>query len=117
MCGRYTLKTRADVLADHFDLAEVPDLPPRFNVAPSQPVAIVRPGGGGGPGREFAMLHWGLIPSWATDPTVGNRMINARAETVAEKPAYRSAFKQRRCLLPADGFFEWVRRDAVVVIV
>jgi putative SOS response-associated peptidase YedK len=78
-------------------------------------VAVVRAGFEGG--RELSRLRWGLIPSWADDPAIGNRMINARAETAAEKPAYRSAFRLRRCLVPADGFYEWVRRDAVAVIV
>ncbi len=104
MCGRYTLRTPADALADHFGLPEFPDLGPRNNVAPTQAVPVVRPGGPGG--RQTVALRWGLVPSWADDPAIGNKLINARAETVAEKPAYRSAFRQRRCLVPADGFFE-----------
>ena len=85
MCGRYTLKTRAEVLAEHFELPEVRWFEPRYNIAPTQPVAVVRAGSEGG-GRELSMLSWRLIPSWADDPAMGNRMINARAETVAEKP-------------------------------
>ena len=110
MCGRYTLKTHAEVLAEHFELPEVPWFEPRYNIAPTQPVAVVRAGSEGG-GRELSMLRWGLIPSWADDPSIGNRMINARAETVAEKSAYRSAFRHRRCLVPADGFYEWAKAN------
>ena len=111
MCGRYTLKTSPDALAEHF---EVPgfadlDLSPRYNVAPSQPVAVVRPDSEGRPGRGVAMLRWGLIPAWADDPSIGYKMINARAETAADKPAYRSAFRKRRCLIPADSFHEWAK--------
>ena len=104
MCGRFTLQASPEAIAEHFSLPEVPDLLPRYNVAPTQMVPAVKltPNG-----RALSMLKWGLVPSWAEDPSVGSRMINARAETVAEKPAFRSAFKQRRCLLPVDGFFEW----------
>jgi len=104
MCGRYTLKASPEAIAEHFEVPEFPDLLPRYNIAPTQAVPVVKltPDG-----RTVTMLKWGLVPPWATDPSVGSRMINARAETVAEKPAYRSAFKQRRCLLLADGFFEW----------
>src|SRR4051812_11056806 len=106
MCGRFTLKTKPEALAEHFALLEVPTLMPRYNITPTQPVAVVRPALAG-PVRELTLLRWGLIPPWADDPTIGNRMINARAETVAEKPAYRAAFRRRRCLVLADGFFEW----------
>jgi putative SOS response-associated peptidase YedK len=106
MCGRYTLKAQPDALAEHFGLDEVPDLLPRYNVAPTQDVPAVRLAGEG-PGRSWARLRWGLVPSWADDPAIGNKMINARAETVAEKPAYRDPFRKRRCLIPADGFYEW----------
>ena len=99
-----------EVLAEHFELPEVPWFEPRYNIAPTQPVAVVRAGSEGG-GRELSMLRWSLIPSWADDPAIGNRMINARAETVAEKPAYRSAFRHRRCLVPADGFYEWAKAN------
>ena len=104
MCGRYTLKASPEDVAEHFGLPEVPDLLPRYNVAPTQMVPAVKMTPDG---RALTMLKWGLVPSWADDPGIGSRMINARGETVAEKPAYRSAFKQRRCLLPGDGFFEW----------
>ena len=106
MCGRYTLHARREALADAFDLDEVPELPLRYNIAPTQNVPVVRLDPDSGR-RRVAMLRWGLIPSWADDPTIGNRMINARAETVASKPAFRSAFRRRRCLVLADGFYEW----------
>jgi putative SOS response-associated peptidase YedK len=84
------------------------ELTPRYNIAPSQPVAAVRMTHGT-EARELAMLKWGLVPAWADDPKIGNQLINARAETAADKPAFRSAFRERRCLVPADGFFEWRR--------
>lgn len=106
MCGRYTLKSDARELAKLFDVAEVPSVSARFNIAPSQEVAAVRIVEGGEE-REMSMLRWGLIPSWAKDPKVGHKLINARAETVAEKPSFREAFRRRRCLIVADGFFEF----------
>jgi putative SOS response-associated peptidase YedK len=109
MCGRFTLRTPATVIAAHFGLFEVPPFSPRFNIAPSQPVPVVRlrTEGQAPPQREWTWLHWGLIPRWAKNVSVGNQMINARAETVAEKPAYRAAFRRHRCLVAADGFYEW----------
>jgi putative SOS response-associated peptidase YedK len=104
MCTRFTLATPADEVADFFGLPDVPDLPPRYNVAPSQPVACVRRDRRG---RWLDLLQWGLVPSWATDLKIGHSLINARAETVAEKPAFRAAFRRRRCLIPADGFYGW----------
>jgi putative SOS response-associated peptidase YedK len=103
VCGRFALFASPAELADRFHV-EAADLEARYNVAPTQPVAVVRaiPGG-----RALALLRWGLIPAWATDPGIGNRLLNARAETVADKPAFRSAFRQRRCLIPASGFYEW----------
>jgi putative SOS response-associated peptidase YedK len=92
------------VLAEQFRLPEVPELAPRYNIAPTQPVAAVRQAADE---RELRMVRWGLVPGWASDPALGARMINARAETVSEKPAFRSAFKRRRCLVLADGFYEW----------
>jgi putative SOS response-associated peptidase YedK len=85
--------------------ADVPDLTPRYNIAPTQPVAAVRLAEDGR--RAFVLLRWGLIPSWAREPGVGHSLINGRSETVAEKPAFRAAFKARRCLIPASGFYEW----------
>lgn len=113
MCGRFTLRAPVSAVVEHFAVeGEVPALTPRYNVAPTQPVAVVRVGGQGPQScRELATLRWGLIPHWAKDPSIGNRMINARAETVAEKPAYRTALRRRRCLVPADGFYEWRKTD------
>jgi putative SOS response-associated peptidase YedK len=112
MCGRFTLRAPASVVAEQFGLLEVPAFAARFNVAPSQPVAVVRlaPERSAAQ-RELVWLRWGLIPSWAKDASIGNRMINARAETVGEKPAYRAALRRRRCLVVADGFYEWQRID------
>ena len=111
MCGRYTLSTPVGTLAEEFDIAEpLPELQPNYNVAPTQEVPAVLAGNGGGE-RRLEMLRWGLIPSWADDPGIGARMINARSETVAEKPSFRRAFKERRCLIPADGFYEWQKTN------
>ncbi len=109
MCGRYSLTTPVEGLRRVFGFLEQPNLAPRYNIAPSQEVAAVRLGEDGK--RHFAQLRWGLIPSWAKEAKIGNRMINARAETVAEKPAFRAAFRRRRCLVLADGFYEWQKRD------
>src|SRR4051794_17675419 len=106
MCGRYTLLASPEALREQFGLVEVPVLAPRYNVAPTQKVAAVRRTAGA-EGRELALLRWGLIPPWADDPAIGNRLLNARAETVADKPSFRSALRCRRCLVLADGFFEW----------
>jgi len=107
MCGRFTLHHSADELAARFDAQPtLPDIEPRYNIAPSQPLAAVIQATPDGP-RQIEALHWGLIPFWAKDPAIGNRMINARAETLAEKPAFRHALTRRRCLIPADGFYEW----------
>ncbi len=105
MCGRYSLTTPVEAVGRLFQVAERPNLEPRYNIAPSQDAPVVRAGEAGG--RRLGMLRWGLIPSWAKEARVGYRMINARAETVAQKPAFRGAFRQRRCLVPADGFYEW----------
>ncbi len=107
MCGRFTLAIDPDVLQEAFGLtAPFPaELVPRYNVAPSQPVAVVA----NGQQRKLELFNWGLIPSWAKDPKIGNRLINARAETLAEKPSFRAALKKRRCLILADGFYEWKR--------
>ena len=107
MCGRYTLSTPSDLLKDLFELESVEPVSPRFNIAPTQEAAVVRVDPPGKQGRRLDLLRWGLVPFWAKDPTIGNRMINARSETVAEKPAYRVSFRKRRCLVLADGFYEW----------
>ena len=108
MCGRFTLFAPGDVLAAMFGVDKAPSLAPRYNIAPSQPVAAARISPDGS-GRELTLLRWGLVPSWAKDPSASAPMINARAETVSEKPSFRSAFRRRRCLVPADGFYEWRR--------
>jgi putative SOS response-associated peptidase YedK len=110
MCGRFTLRTPAKDIAEFFHLADVPDIRPRYNIAPTQPVGAVwlKPKVAN---REFVMLHWGLIPFWAEDPQVGFSTINARAETVATKPSFRQAFAKRRCLVLADGFYEWQKTN------
>jgi putative SOS response-associated peptidase YedK len=108
MCGRYTLGAPDEDLADLFDLPQVPELEPRYNIAPTQPVPVVRVGAAGQV-RELELLRWGLIPSWSKDPAAGARLINARSETAAGKPSFRAAFKHRRCLIPAAGFYEWQR--------
>jgi putative SOS response-associated peptidase YedK len=110
MCGRFALIVDASVLADVFDVDPPRELQPRFNIAPTQTIPIVR--AGKDLARECSMVRWGLVPSWAKDEKIGTRMINARGETVAEKPSFRSAVKSRRCLIPADGFYEWVRTDS-----
>lgn len=106
MCGRYTLRARLNQLLQIYAAESDVELEPRYNIAPTQDVAAVR-STADSPSRELVLLHWGLIPSWANDPKIGNRMINARGETVAEKPSFRTALKRRRCLVLADGFFEW----------
>ena len=110
MCGRFTQAAPGEVVADLFQLAAAPALAPRYNIAPTQDVAAVRVGTGGG--RELVALRWGLLPPWARDGAAAARMINARAETLAEKPAFRAAFRARRCLIVADGFYEWRRHGA-----
>lgn len=106
MCGRYTQTASSDVVARDCGLSPLPFLTPRYNIAPSQSVAAIRiePGS---MTRHLVLLRWGLIPSWAKDPKIGHQCINAKAETVAEKPSFRSAFKKRRCLVVATGFYEW----------
>ena len=111
MCGRFTIRTPAEQLAHVFHLASFPSGPPRYNISPTQLVLCVRAIGLSDQTREAAELQWGLVPSWAKDVTIGNRMINARSETAATKPSFRSAFKRRRCLIPADGFYEWRKQD------
>ena len=106
MCGRYTLKTPVERLAEKFQFPEIIPLKPRYNIAPSQSVAVVRrfPDDRD---RKLAMLRWGLLPLWVKDLSKVQQPINAKAETAAEKPMFRDAFKRRRCLVPADGFYEW----------
>ena len=104
MCGRFTLAADTKKLAEAFAGYEIPaEMAPRYNIAPSQPVAVIANNGQ----RKVDFFQWGLIPSWSKDPKIGNRMINARAETLAEKPSFRNAYKRRRCLVLSDGFYEW----------
>lgn len=112
MCGRFTLFEAEKVLSKEFAVSGIPLLSPRYNIAPSQAVATVR-AAPVGTGRELVLLRWGLIPSWSSDPAIGNRLINARAETAREKPSFRDAFRRHRCLIPASGFYEWQRRERV----
>ncbi len=111
MCGRFALFAMPTELADLFGLGGEVETPrPRYNIAPTQDMPIVR--ARPDEGRQLVLARWGLIPGWAKDPAIGNRMINARAESVAEKPAFRAAFKSRRCLIPASGFYEWAKHGA-----
>lgn len=106
MCGRYTLSVPAETIAEHFGLEAVPDLAPRFNIAPTQAAPVVRwSPAAAAPALDF--LRWGLVPAWAKDAAGAGRLINARAETAADKPSFRVALRRRRCLVPADGFYEW----------
>jgi len=109
MCGRYSITQPVEAIQRVFKVAERPNLPPRYNVAPTQDVPAVRQGGDGE--RHLALLRWGLIPFWADDPSIGSRMINARAESAAQKNAFRAAFRRRRCLVVADGFYEWTKPE------
>jgi len=111
MCGRYSQTQSAEIIAKAFQVDNVPTLEPRYNIAPTQWVSSVLQTSAS-TNRQFKMLYWGLIPSWAKDSKIGAKLINARAETVAEKPAFRSAFRQRRCLVLADGFYEWQQQEA-----
>lgn len=107
MCGRYTLTTPLDELVSVFDVPEVGfRYEPRYNVAPTQTAPVVARDD---EGRRMGLMRWGLVPFWADNPVIGNKLINARSETASEKPAFRSAFRRRRCLVPADGFYEWRR--------
>ncbi len=104
MCGRFALSKSDRIDWAQFGVRRGPVLPPHWNLGPGRPVAAVRRVGDD---AEVASLRWGLVPFWAADPSIGSRLANARAESVAEKPAFRAAFRQRRCLIPADGFYEW----------
>jgi putative SOS response-associated peptidase YedK len=108
MCGRFAQRSDPKRLAKEFKVAEVPQIEARYNIAPTQEILAVRELGDG---REMAFFKWGLVPSWAKDVSMGARLINARSETVEEKPSFREAFKKRRCIIPADGFYEWQRTE------
>lgn len=116
MCGRFALLTPGHDLLTQFGVTETAVnasmIAPRYNIAPTQPVVVVRASTSSANGQhELVLVQWGLIPSWAKDPKIGSRLINARSETVAEKPSFRAAFKRRRCLVLADGFYEWQKLD------
>jgi putative SOS response-associated peptidase YedK len=109
MCGRFTLSQPINAIASKLNIAQIPPLEPRYNIAPTQiiPSILSAPGGE----KQLQMLRWGLIPSWAKDAKIGAKLINARAETVSEKPSFKAAFNRRRCLIIADGFYEWQRQE------
>jgi putative SOS response-associated peptidase YedK len=111
MCGRFAFYSPGEATAALFGVSGALAIEARYNIAPTQYIAAIR--NDGEDGRELTMLRWGLVPFWAKDPSIGNRMINARAETVAEKPSYRAAYRHRRCLVLADGFYEWHTEDGV----
>ncbi|MDH4246239.1 MAG: SOS response-associated peptidase [Deltaproteobacteria bacterium] len=106
MCGRFSLTVTAETLASEFGCDPPERMAPRYNIAPGQPVLALRERSVRAD-RELVLLLWGLVPSWAKDAAIGNKMINARAETLAEKPSFRAALRHRRCLVPVDGFYEW----------
>jgi putative SOS response-associated peptidase YedK len=109
MCGRYRLSRRKRLVEEYFDsVSGEEDWSPRYNIAPTQPIPVIRQNPKE-PVRELSLMRWGLIPSWAKDSSVAAKMINARSETAATKPAFRDALKSRRCLIPADGFYEWAK--------
>ena len=111
MCGRFAFYSPSEAAIALFGVSATAEVQPRYNIAPTQFIASIR--NGEDDARELVMLRWGLIPFWAKDPSIGNRMINARAETVAEKPAYRAAYRHRRCIVLADGFYEWAKAGDV----
>ena len=110
MCGRYAITTAPEAMRRLFGYLEQPNFPPRYNVAPTQPIPVVRLEEGK---KHFVLARWGLLPSWVKDTKTFTLLINARGESVNDKPAFRSAMKYRRCLIPADGFYEWQRHGAV----
>src|ERR1035441_4909669 len=117
MCGRYRLSRRKQVVEEYFDCgSDEPDWNPRFNIAPTQPIPVIRQNPKE-PVRELSLIRWGLIPSWAKDPSVAVKMINARSETAATKPAFRAALKSHRCLITAEGFSDRLRHETACVIV
>jgi len=116
MCGRYQLTAKERYLRDHFGLDEDPTWTPRWNIAPTQLVPVVRQKSISST-RSFDLVRWGLIPSWAKDRSIATKTINAMSETAADKPAFRDALRLRRCVIPADSFYEWLRHEAACVIV
>lgn len=113
MCGRYRLSRRKQLIEEHFETADwQEDWSPRYNIAPTQPVPVIRQHPKE-PVRQLSLMKWGLIPHWAKDPSIASSTINARSETAPTKPAFRDALKSRRCIIPADAFYEWKRTTAV----
>ncbi|NET40117.1 MAG: SOS response-associated peptidase [Cyanothece sp. SIO1E1] len=112
MCGRFSLVVPERFFSKVFVFEDIPEMQPNYNIPPGVDIWAIRSGRMAGR-AEVARLRWGLVPSWAKDPKIGNRMINARSETVSEKPAFRSALGRRRCLIPADGFYEWKREGKI----
>ncbi|MCX5512311.1 DUF159 family protein [Kaistia algarum] len=110
MCGRYALAVTPEDVEQEFSMIRIEWFPPRYNIAPTQPILVVRAGRAG---REAALVRWGLVPSWAKDIQALPLFFNARAETAAVKPAFRGAFRHRRCLIPASGFYEWLKEPAI----
>jgi len=108
MCGRFVITSPPAALRQIFGYVEQPNFPPRHNIAPTQPIPVVMLENGG---RHFRLMRWGLVPAWVKDPRKFSLLINARAETVLEKPAFKNAIKRRRCVVPADGYYEWQDRD------
>jgi putative SOS response-associated peptidase YedK len=109
MCGRFVITSAPEALRRLFGYIDRPNFPPRYNVAPTQPVPVVIIENGA---RQFRLMRWGLIPAWVKDPRGFALLINARAETVLDKPAFKNAFRRRRCLIPADGYYEWSQSEA-----
>lgn len=112
MCGRFAFYSPHESVTRLFGVGDAPEVEPRWNIAPTQYVAAIRCGAGEA-GRRLALLYWGLVPSWAKEKSIGARMINARGETLREKPSFRSAYRRRRCLVLADGYYEWQRSGPV----
>lgn len=107
MCGRFPLHVSDEELQQAFQVSGDVEVPTRYNIPPGQDVPVVRAGNGNSSDRELASFQWGLVPFWADDPDIGSNLINARAETVQEKPSFRDAYRKRRCIVPASGFYEW----------
>ena len=116
MCGRFYLTASPAEIRKLFKLEKLPEFVPRYNIAPTQPVPVIRQHPKE-PSRVLSLMRWGLIPSWATDASIGFKTINARSETITTTASFRDPFRTQRCLIPADGFYEWSRHDATCVIV
>lgn len=110
MCGRYRLSSTEEEVAEFFEAEPTEELYPRYNIAPSQPVPVIRQVG---PRRAISMVRWGLVPFWARNTSIGSRLINGRSETILDRPSFRSSFAERRCLVPADGFYAWKKGGKV----